>query len=300
MKILPLLAIFAPQLTLALSRTAVSFEGRRTQSPSNKNKHLSPSVVHQTKGPWEERFQELLDFRQEHGHCRVPKRYAANKSLANWVSKQRQERRKYFQGKKASITPDRIKALEEVGFCWNAQQEVVNDEPIDAEETDFMAVWHNQWQSLAEYMSQNNLSSVGDLPIDTDHETWIKVQRKIYQASSGNSRKSLTHSQVELLNQLDPHWHLNRHQRVWEVRYQELLEYAQTHGNCCVPISHSNKKLAHWVSNQRKLYTEQLKGRRNALTEERKQRLEEIGFIWNRWEYEFERKHVAEGSFVET
>ena len=34
---------------------------------------------------WEERLKELEDFKEKHGHCRVPKTYAENPQLAIWV-----------------------------------------------------------------------------------------------------------------------------------------------------------------------------------------------------------------------
>lgn len=265
-------------------------------------------------GPWEERFHELAAFQHEHGHCRVPKRYQRNKRLANWVSKQRQEHRKFCNGLKASITSERIAALDQIGFCWNAtaQESSSLDGAVVNGTDDHVVVgvvdeWDQRFQSLADYMSQNNLSSVLELPKDSIHNVWIKQQRKLYlnhhdgkEFQYGNVM--MTRERINRLRQVDPHWHLkNRRDLVWERRYQELVDYARQHGDCCVPISYSNKKLAHWVSNQRKLYTAQLKtGQSNSLDQERKHRLDEICFVWNRWDYEFDRKKVQEGSFVES
>lgn len=266
-------------------------------------------------GPWEERFYELVAFQQEHGHCRVPKRYQRNKPLANWVSKQRQEHRKFCNGLKASITSERIAALDQIGFCWNAAEAAavaaqesssLRSVPVDGTDDGFDAVvvdeWEERFQSLADYMSQNNLSSVFELPKDSIHEAWIKQQRRLYSKQSQDCNVMISPKRIERLRQVDPHWHLkNRRDLVWETRYQELVNYAKQHGDCCVPISYSNKKLAHWVSNQRKLYTAQLKtGQSNSLDPERKRRLDEIAFVWNRWDYEFDRKKIKEGSFVES
>ena len=264
-------------------------------------------------GPWEERFYELVAFQQEHGHCRVPKRYQRNKPLANWVSKQRQEHRKFCNGMKASITSERIAALDQIGFCWNAVAQessslgsaVING--TDDRVTGVVDEWEQKFQSLTDYMSQHNLSSVLEIPKDSTHNAWIKQQRKLclnhYNGKeSQDGNVMMTRGRIKRLRQVDPHWHLkNRRDLVWETRYQELVAYAKQHGDCCVPISYSNKKLANWVSNQRKLYTAQLKtGQSNSLDRERKQRLDEISFVWNRWDYEFDRKKVHEGSFVES
>mmetsp|Transcript_1374 Transcript_1374/g.2772 ORF Transcript_1374/g.2772 Transcript_1374/m.2772 type:complete len:309 (-) Transcript_1374:2122-3048(-) len=300
---LSLVAIL-PHLTLAFSSTASAPSSTTLESVnavssvgSNRDKITTTRIW---RGPWGERFQDLLDFQQEHGHCRVPKRYDANKSLANWVSKQRQEHRKFINGEKASITADRIEALEEIGFCWNAQINSPVCSPsnskISSQDDTADEEWHERLQSLVDFMSENKLSSVSELPLHSSHDIWLKKQRQWIR--DDQNQNTLVPSKGELLDQVDPLWHLNRHELLWETRYQELVAYAKQHGDCCVPISYSNKKLANWVSNQRKLYCDQLKGRRNSLTDQRKQRLGKIGFIWNRWDYEFDRKNVKEGSFL--
>jgi Helicase associated domain len=40
---------------------------------------------------WLARFQELMDFREQHGHCNVPTKWPENQSLARWVTFQRQK-----------------------------------------------------------------------------------------------------------------------------------------------------------------------------------------------------------------
>jgi len=63
----------------------------------------------------------------------------------------------------------------------------------------------------------------------------------------------------------------------WEVGFRELSTYHQEHGNCAVPQSHitdTSFKLGLWVSNQRQFL------KKNRLSEERKERLEALGFVW--------------------
>ena len=59
---------------------------------------------------WEQRYQELIDFEREHGHCKVPARAG---SLGKWVSAQRQAH------KGGSILEDRKERLEAIGFAWS-------------------------------------------------------------------------------------------------------------------------------------------------------------------------------------
>lgn len=62
---------------------------------------------------FEDWIQELMEYREEHGDCRIPKAYAPNKSLANWVRNMRQQR------KKGKISDERIARLDELGFAWS-------------------------------------------------------------------------------------------------------------------------------------------------------------------------------------
>ena len=306
MRILPIAAFLLPLSALAFSATASQKAGKRgktvaSSKPSRTDipkkdpdaSNIGHSAV-RLQGAWRERFQQLVEFQQEHGHCCVPKRYERNKPLANWVSKQRQEHRKFCQGEKASITTERIAALDQIGFCWNTHESPVKHVNNVAGGLD----WEDRFQSLVEFVNKNKLSSLVDLPRDSAHSHWINRQREVYTSCEKESRGKLSPERIRLLHRLDPHWHLTRRQLTWETRYRELIQYVRENGHCCVPISYTNRKLAHWVSNQRKLYNGQLKGRSNSLDQERKKRLERIGFVWDRWEYEFDSKQIQEGSFL--
>lgn len=72
---------------------------------------------------WREKLENLVGFRQEHGHCNVPSNYR-NKKLATWVKCQRRQYKLYWDGKPSAMTPDRILELEKVGFEWEIRSTV--------------------------------------------------------------------------------------------------------------------------------------------------------------------------------
>lgn len=76
---------------------------------------------HQT--VYQERIQELVDFKKEHGHCIVPARYPKNTKLATWVKCQRRQYKLYTAGRPSNMTMERILSLEKLGFKWNCQKE---------------------------------------------------------------------------------------------------------------------------------------------------------------------------------
>lgn len=68
---------------------------------------------------WLERFRDLTDFKEKHGHCSVPANYAPKQKLSTWVHHQRRQYRKFKELQPCHITEDRVKALESVGFVWS-------------------------------------------------------------------------------------------------------------------------------------------------------------------------------------
>ena len=82
---------------------------------------------------WEQRFSELLSFKERFGHCNVPDKWQENPKLGNWIGVQR---RSYQKGK---ISQERISGLNEVGFLWS---------PIDAS-------WEQMFSELLQFKESN-------------------------------------------------------------------------------------------------------------------------------------------------
>mmetsp|Transcript_25503 Transcript_25503/g.61313 ORF Transcript_25503/g.61313 Transcript_25503/m.61313 type:complete len:309 (+) Transcript_25503:118-1044(+) len=73
------------------------------------------------KGKWEEKYSDLIEYKRVHGHCNVPTRSKKKEyqKLGNWVGWNRVEYKKHKDGKDSTITEERIKLLEDIGFCFN-------------------------------------------------------------------------------------------------------------------------------------------------------------------------------------
>lgn len=72
--------------------------------------------------PWEQRYQELLEYKNKHGNCLIPVGYEGNPQLANWVSTQRQEWKSFSSNKPSRLTEERVALLNKVGFVWEAHR----------------------------------------------------------------------------------------------------------------------------------------------------------------------------------
>ena len=84
---------------------------------------------------WEERYQELVEYKAKYGDCNVPQQRGGcalednndnhnhNPGLAVWVGTQRIQYRKFKgpQKQKSHMTERRVEALENIGFVWSCR-----------------------------------------------------------------------------------------------------------------------------------------------------------------------------------
>lgn len=207
---------------------------------------------------WEERYQELVSYTQEHGTCFVPQGYPGNPQLGAWVSGQRQRKDKLGQ--------DKIKKLEELGFVWRAREDK----------------WENKFQELTAFKKEHGHCNVprsySENPLLA---SWVAIQR------TANKKGNLNQDRIKRLEKMGFKW--VPHEAQWEEKYQELADYKKKYGNCNAPfICPENPPLGRWVSKQR---TANNKGN-GRLSQDRIDRLSLLGFEWNpeedRWETMFQ------------
>ena len=65
---------------------------------------------------WEKHFNELKEFKKQHGHCLVSTLSKTHATLGNWVRTQRQRR------KRGILSEEQIRRLDRLGFIWNPRQ----------------------------------------------------------------------------------------------------------------------------------------------------------------------------------
>mmetsp|Transcript_24898 Transcript_24898/g.57450 ORF Transcript_24898/g.57450 Transcript_24898/m.57450 type:complete len:130 (-) Transcript_24898:222-611(-) len=66
--------------------------------------------------PWEERYIELLAFREDSGHTQVSVRDPEHGHLGHWIYNQRAQYKLRKQGRPSSMTDERAEALESIGL----------------------------------------------------------------------------------------------------------------------------------------------------------------------------------------
>lgn len=100
--------------------TAHPRKERRVSSSTQEGdyEYSSDYVRSRTRRTWEERYEELKQFQQKHGHLYIP--YSGNmKQLYEWVSTQRKNHRK------KSLKKDRFLLLDALGFPWTGKRELL-------------------------------------------------------------------------------------------------------------------------------------------------------------------------------
>ena len=207
---------------------------------------------------WEARFQQLLDFRQRFGHCRVPNKWKEDIPFGHWVHVQRAFR------SRGTLSAERVQRLEAIGFEWhapNSRSYLYDDH------------WAQMLTHLIDYQKQHGDTQVPPSFKPHGLGSWVGNQREAWRNGT------LRPDRREQLDAVGFEWRGVRKgaaQR-WERRFAQLLAYRQQHGHCRVPSTwREEPAFAHWVDNQRVL---QKTGRLNP---ERVRRLDEIGFQWRR------------------
>jgi hypothetical protein len=74
-------------------------------------KHKEQSFTARQIQEWDVMYEQLVEFRRSHNHCRVPYNYDDNRALGYWVGTQRRD------FKKGKIDPWRKGRLDHLGFA---------------------------------------------------------------------------------------------------------------------------------------------------------------------------------------
>jgi hypothetical protein len=223
---------------------------------------------------WEDRLNELSDYRKIHGHCNVPHNYNEDSNLGKWVTKQRSQYRLHAKGKTShNMTTVRIQELESLGFEWAGDGYGVT------------ATWEDRLSELSDYRKIHGHCNVPyNCSENTKLVSWVGTQRSRYRLRSEGKRSPMTLSRIKGLESMGFEWAGDGYgvTATWEDRLSELSDYRKIHGHCNVPRRYSeNAKLGTWARKQRYNYRLHSEGKTSPMTLSRIQELESMGFEWD-------------------
>ena len=112
------------------------------------------------------------------------------------------------------------------------------------------------------------------------------TQRRQYRLLQQGKKSSITEERIAKLEEIGFVWDAkSANDDTWNQRYKELIEYKRKHGDCLVPYNYEPKmqlaeSLGLWVIIQRTEYRLFRQGIPSSMTQERIDKLEDIGFKW--------------------
>jgi superfamily II DNA or RNA helicase len=203
---------------------------------------------------WEENFNHLVSFKVREGHCRVPSNFIEGSvKLGIWVGGIRKL--------KEQLSAERKNRLDDLGFVW---------EPLSQQ-------WEEGFSYLVKFKELNGHCRVPISSIINSFKlgTWVNQQRR--------NRENLSSLRIKRLNAVEFIWDPQDEQ--WEEGFAHLVQFKNREGHCKVTHKYVEDKfsLGTWVGYQRK--------KKDQLTEDKKKRLDDLGFIWDplaaQWEEGF-------------
>jgi hypothetical protein len=231
---------------------------------------------------WNDMFDRLKIFRKQHGHTRVPQKYAENPQLGTWITNQQGA----YRNRK--LSSERETRLESIGFEWLRDERLVWKEDRPLGKTDDL--WTRKFNELKAFEREHGHTLVPPKHKVLDDEgerdeydlgMWANKQRRAFREGvmrKGRKERLETIGFVFTIDYQDLKSSLQ--QRNWDEMFHRLLDFQKTHGHCQVPIRYkADTQLGIWVRYQRSRHT------RGEMHESLFERLDAEGFIWEAYEH---------------
>ena len=194
-----------------------------------------------------------------HGDLNVPSNYITpeGERLGAWVNRQRRIREGKTQG---TLTPERIRALDQIGMSW-----------VDLGEER----WNRNFRALRAYYEQH-----GDIDVPQDYVTTdgLKLGRFVKNMRFHRDtkyRRCLTPERLKMLDEMGMIWDVDAYR--WEQNYRAAEAYYRANGHLQPTkryVSPEGCKLGSWLAYQR------VKREKGELDGEKAARLDAIGMVW--------------------
>lgn len=157
-----------------------------TSTSTSTSSCLAPLYTTHQAEKWQQRFDELIEFKKEYGHCCVPSHWPQNSPLAQWVKRQRSQYKLKMEGKRSNMTNQRQSALEELGFVWDSHS----------------ALWEERLNELRAFRDLHGHCNIPTrYPSNQSLAIWAKCQRRQFKlyCTMGPSHSNMTLERIEKL-----------------------------------------------------------------------------------------------------
>ena len=193
---------------------------------------------------WEEGFSKLIQFKELEGHCKAPQTFKLDEfNLGSWVGVQRRD--------KAKLSPKCKQRLDDIGFIWDP----------------FTEAWEEGFSKLIQFKElEGHCKAPQTFKLDEFNlGSWVGVQRR--------DKAKLSPKCKQRLDDIGFIWDPST--EAWEEGFSKLIQFKELEGHCKAPATFKLDEfnLGSWVGVQRR--------DKAKLSPKCKQRLDDIGFIWD-------------------
>ncbi|KAL3916799.1 MAG: hypothetical protein SGILL_005016 [Bacillariaceae sp.] len=155
---------------------------------------------------WSEKFEELCIFRRQQGHCHVPHHYTENQGLAQWVKRQRYQYKLRLDGKRSTLSDERVRLLNKISFIWSSHD----------------AVWEERLQDLMLFKQIHGHCMVpSNFEPNVQLAIWIKRQRRQYKKYTAKQASSMTPERIARLEAIGFVWDCRKQNKQQQQREQQ-------------------------------------------------------------------------------
>lgn len=201
---------------------------------------------------FEQHLSELIKFKKDNGHTRVPHVFEENPKFGRWVHHIKLSYNKIQKGEKPMIKIDQeqIDKLNAIGFQWRIRVLVsTNTGNRDDKEIQF-----DEWmKQLKAYHGIHGHCNVVRGKQNDELACWVSTLKSSYRQMQEGKKPiiKLHKKQIQELNNLQFDWTednycnfvTNKSKNLpWDDRYQQLCEYRKQYGNCRVPHQYDDDK----------------------------------------------------------
>ena len=207
---------------------------------------------------WQENYMRLVAYKTLVGDCNVPREYAKDKALGEWVKNQRSVSK--------TLPKERRAQLEDIGFTFSSTQ-------LDRSKK----IWDANYERLALLTKKHEGSFTKALKEDRSLQHWVTIQRQSHRRGNMDAERKKKLDDIDFIwkikNDYTPR---KKNDMQWQKGYEKLMEFHKEHKHCNVPKRPTDcRPLWEWVYSQRKAYTEK------RLPADRIKLMEDLGMVWD-------------------
>jgi hypothetical protein len=148
--------------------------------------------------------------------------------------------------------------------------------------TEYEKKWNEQYEKLLDFKQKNGHCEVPAVFVqDKALGSWVSRQRSIH------VNNTMRQDRMEVLDKIGFVWKADNilarvaagrakgDEKRWLQQYKKLVELKRNNGHCVVPFNYEqDKSLGRWFHTQRNFHA------KNKIRLDRKELLDEIGFVW--------------------